>query len=95
MDGMLSLKEVIDYLELDQVEVEELVRRGRLNAYKIGGVYLRFRKDQIIDFKSTLRKRIESPFNGFFVKAVNYWSFNRVYILSAVLFGLVIYILFR
>ena len=95
MDGMLSLKEVMDYLELEQIEIEELVRRGRLNAYKIGGVFLRFRKDQIVDFKSALRKRSDSPLEGFFVKAVNYWSFNRIYILSAILFGLVVYVLFR
>lgn len=95
MDGMLSLKEVMDYLQLEQTEVEELVRRGRLNAYKIGGVFLRFRKDQIVDFKSALRKRSDSPLEAFFVKAVNYWSFNRIYILSAILFGLVAYVLFR
>ncbi len=95
MDGMLSLKEVMDYLELEESEVEELVRRGRLNAFKIGGVFLRFRKDQVVDVKSALRKRTQSSINAFFVKAADYWSFNRVYILSAFFFGLVIYILFR
>lgn len=95
MDGMLSLKEVMDYLELEESEVEELVRRGRLNAFKIGGVFLRFRKDQVVDVKSALRKRVQTPVHAFFVKAANYWSFNRFYILSTIFFGLVIYILFR
>ena len=72
MDGMLSLKEVMDYLELEESEVEELVRRGRLNAFKIGGVFLRFRKDQVVDVKSALRKRTQSPINAFFVKAADF-----------------------
>jgi len=95
MDGMLSLREVMDYLELEESEVEELVRRGRLNAFKIGGVFLRFRKDQVVDVKSALRKRTQSPFNAILVKAGNYWSFNRFYILSAIFLGFVIYFLFR
>ena len=95
MDGMLSLKEVMDYLELEESEVEDLVRRGRLNAFKIGGVFLRFRKDQVVDVKSALRKRTQSPINAVFVKIANYWSFNRFYILSVIFFGLVIYVLFH
>ena len=44
-EGMLSLQEVMEYLDLDKAGVESLVKKDKLNAYKIGGVYLRFKKD--------------------------------------------------
>lgn len=89
MDGMLTLKEVMDFLELGQPEVESLVKKGRLNAFKIGGTYLRFRKDQVVEVKANLARRGRA--RVYWAKASNYWYFNRIYILSAVLLGLVIY----
>ena len=94
MDGMLTLKEVMDYLDLQQVDVEKLVKRRRLNAYKIGGTYLRFKKDQVIDLKTDLKKKSVGH-DGFFAKARDYWYFNRIYILSAILLALVFFLFIR
>lgn len=89
MDGMLTLKEVMDFLDLGQSDVEHLVKKGRLSAFKIGGTYLRFRKDQVVEVKATLNRRGRAQV--YWTKARNYWYFNRIYILSALLLGLVIY----
>ncbi|HNV86215.1 MAG TPA: helix-turn-helix domain-containing protein [Candidatus Omnitrophota bacterium] len=91
---MLTLKEVMKHLELDQSEVERLVKKGRLDAYKIGGAYLRFKKTQVV----TLRKQLGTK-AGFsptlFSRIRDFWVFNRVYLFSILLFGLVIYFLVR
>jgi excisionase family DNA binding protein len=88
MDGMLTLKEVIDYLDIEQSDIEKLVKKGRLNAYKIGGTYLRFKKDQVVQLKAEILNK-KSRSRLFLSKARDYWYFNRVYILSAVLLALI------
>lgn len=92
MDGMLTLREVMDYLDRDQVEIEKLVKKGRLSAFKIGGTYLRFKKDQIIEIKRGLLKK-SGQSTPYLAKARDYWYFNRFYILSAILLVLVLYLL--
>jgi len=94
MEGMLTLKEVMKHLELNQPEVEKLVKRGKLDAYKIGGAYLRFKKTQVVELRKHLGKKA-----GFtptlFSRIRDFWVFNRVYLFSILLFGLVIYFLIR
>ena len=94
MDGMLTLREVMDYLDLEQAKVESLVRKGRLSAYKIGGTYLRFKKDQVIALKVSSRAGFAGP-GSVLRKAQDYWYFNRIYILSLVLIILIVFLLVR
>jgi len=46
-EKLLSIKEVAEYLRLSEEEVKRLVDIGEIPAYKIGGSFLRFRKEQI------------------------------------------------
>ena len=60
-DGMLSLNEVMQFLNLDKLGVEDLIKKDKLNAYKIGGTYLRFKKEQVVALKYYLRKKDKQP----------------------------------
>ena len=46
-EKLLTVEEVSRYLRLSEAAVKELVEKGELPAYKIGGSFLRFKKDQI------------------------------------------------
>lgn len=46
-EKLLSIREVADYLKLSEEEVKRLVDIGEIPAYKIGGTFLRFRKEQL------------------------------------------------
>lgn len=46
-EKLLTIKEVADYLKVSEDEVKRLVDIGEVPAYKIGGSFLRFRKEQI------------------------------------------------
>ena len=46
-EKLLSIKEVAEALKLSEEEVKRLVDIGEIPAYKIGGSFLRFRKEQI------------------------------------------------
>lgn len=47
MEKLLTLEEVTVYLGLPEEQVVRLVEAKRLPAYKVGGSFLRFRKDQV------------------------------------------------
>lgn len=54
-EGLLNLKETADLLGLTEEEVRHFVSCGKIPAYKIGGEFLRFRREQI----EALRGRIK------------------------------------
>ena len=67
-EKLLNTREVSKYLDIPEDEIRELVERGELPAYRLGGSILRFRKDQIEEIKrkgllrvSTLGKEAVSP----------------------------------
>lgn len=43
----MNIKEVADYLRISEEEVKDLVTKGEIPAYKVGGLLLRFKKDQV------------------------------------------------
>jgi excisionase family DNA binding protein len=49
-EKLLTVREVSLMLGITEKEVMDLAESGALPAYKIGGVYLRFKKDQILGF---------------------------------------------
>jgi excisionase family DNA binding protein len=93
-DGMLSLNEVMQYLDLDKEGVEELVRQDRLTAYKIGGVYLRFKKDQVMGVKleKAIRKRKKSYLRE---RLADFWDFNNFYIVTGICLIFILYFVLR
>ena len=53
-EKLLTIGEVAAYLKLPEEEVKRLVDIGEIPAYKIGGSFLRFRKEQIDAIKSEI-----------------------------------------
>lgn len=46
-EKLLSIREVAEHLKISEEEVKRLVDIGEIPAYRIGGTFLRFRKEQI------------------------------------------------
>lgn len=46
-DKLLNIKEVAEYLNLPEDMVKDLVTKGEIPAYKVGGLLLRFKKEQV------------------------------------------------
>lgn len=49
-EKLLTIREVAYILGINEKEVIELAEKREIPAYKVGGVYLRFQKDQIEQF---------------------------------------------
>ena len=50
----MTIREVAEYLEITEEEVKRLVDAGEIMAYKIGGSFLRFRKEQVDAVKNEI-----------------------------------------
>ena len=57
MEKLWTTSEVAQFLGITEVDVEELVRQGKLTGYKLGGQFLRFRPDQVEVLKGSIRFR--------------------------------------
>jgi len=50
-EKLLNVREVARYLNMSEEDVRDLVEKGDLPAYKIGGSLLRFKRNQIEGFR--------------------------------------------
>lgn len=93
MNNMLTLDEVRKYLEVEQQELERLIKNGLLHAYKVGGVYLRFRKEEVLNLKYDvlLKKKKVATAVSFGQKILDFWRFNNFYIVSVAVIALLVY----
>jgi len=46
-EKLLTIREVAEYLKISEEEVKRLVDAGDIPAYRIGGSFLRFRREQL------------------------------------------------
>ena len=57
MEKLWTTAEVAKFLGIQEMDVEQLVREGKLTGYKLGGQFLRFRPDQVETLKGQIRFR--------------------------------------
>jgi hypothetical protein len=87
MNNMLTLDEVKNFLEVEQQVIEKFIQDDVLHAYKIGGVYIRFRKEEVLGLKyDVLAKKNKAGTSGSFGQQLwNFWRFNNFYIISVLI----------
>ena len=86
MNNLLTVEEVKKYLDLEDTQLSQYVKQGRLHAYRIGGEYLRFRKEDVLNLRFELQpKKIRK--SSLLARASDFWRFNNFYII-AILFVL-------
>jgi len=93
MNNMLTLDEVKNYLEVEQQVLEKYIQDGILHAYKIGGVYIRFRKEEVLSLKYDvlLKQKKNGPSVSLGQKLWNFWRFNNFYLVSVLVIAVLIY----
>ena len=58
MQKLWTTNEAAQFLGITELDVEDLVRQGKLTGYKLGGQFLRFRPEQVEALKGTVRPRV-------------------------------------
>ena len=96
MNNMLTIEEVKKHLAVEQDKIEELLSSGKLQAYKIGGAYIRFRKEDVLNLSYELGiSKDKGPAKVTFGSRIfDFWRFNNFYIISLALVGALIYLVF-
>ena len=98
-EKLLTVRDVSLILGITEREVVDLAESQAIPAYKIGGVYLRFKPDQIEEFKKafnptqdknkiSVRYPLKDRLNDFLY-------FNDFYILAFLIILLILFIILR
>lgn len=98
-EKLLTVREVATYLGITEKEVLDLAENGSIPAYKLGGLYLRFKKNQVEEYAKkrinlnpkTVRKERLNP-GG---KIRDFFYFNDFYILAALCIILLVIVVYR
>ena len=96
MEKLWTIAEVAKFLGINEVDVEQLVREGKLTGYKLGGQFLRFRPDQVQALKGSIRFRPNPTTSALHRKDLrsqqlrDFLYFYDFYIVSATLLALLV-----
>jgi len=97
-EKLLTVREVASFLGISEKDVLDIAENGQIPAYKVGGVYLRFKKEQVDEYKS---KQVKDPGQIQDAKITwkeqlgNFIYFNDFYILAGLLIILLVAIVYR
>jgi excisionase family DNA binding protein len=100
-EKLLTVRDASLILGISEKEVVDLAEKGALPGYKIGGVYLRFKKEQIQEFQKRTRAltpKIKIEVNhkySFSDKLSDFFYFNDFYILTILIIFLLLIIILR
>jgi len=97
-EKLLTVRDVSIILGISEKEVVDLAENGRLPAYKVGGVFLRFKKEQVMQYK-----RLTNPASARDEAAAGYplrdklsdfFYFNDFYIVTTLIISLLLLVIF-
>lgn len=88
----ISQEEAAHLLRLRQSDLDELVSRGELASYKLGGKYIRFKKEDVERLKAEiLLKRRGSVFE----RIQDFLYFNSFYIAAIIIVALMLIVILK
>lgn len=98
-ERLLTVRDASIMLGISEKEVLDLAEVGALPAYKVGGVYLRFKHEQVDEFRKKFRpaqlkihpEKTESSAD----RLRDFLYFNDFYIWTTVIIILIIFIILR
>ena len=98
-EKMLTVRDVAIILEVSEKDVLDLAEKGIIPGYKIGGVYLRFKKDQVEQYKKdhhhkhpTVQVKEERVLQD---RISDFFYFNDFYLLAMILIVLLGFLVYR
>jgi len=94
----LTIREAALLLGVSEKDVIDLAEQGHIPAYKIGGVYLRFKRQQLEEYKQKflthLNKKPEEKYT-LPERISDFFYFNDFYILAALIIGIILVIILQ
>ncbi len=98
-DKMLTVRDVSIILGVSEKDVLDLAETGAIPGYKVGGVYLRFKKEQVDQYKKNHGhlhpKAAKAGPVGIKNRIHDFFYFNDFYIFAIIFLIILGYLLFR
>jgi len=96
-EKLLTIREAAHYLGISEKEVIEFAEQGLIPAYKIGGAYLRFKKEQLDSVKNNFNNLIQKDNlrYSFFDRVKDFFYYNDFYIICLLIIAILIYYIFH
>jgi len=95
-EKLLTVRDVAHILNLTEKDVMDLAENETIPAYKVGGVYIRFKRSQVEEYRKKIQDRPEAhvkvPFND---RISDFFYYNDFYIFSMILILLMLFIIFK
>lgn len=98
-EKLLTIREAAHYLNISEKEIVNLSQEGKIPAYKIGGVYLRFKQEQLDKLKEFVAKKYGQQIvtfdMPFFSRLRDFVYFNDFYIISAMIIAVLAFLIIK
>lgn len=94
---LLTIREVAKYLNITEKEVMDLSESGDIPGYKVGGVYLRFKKEQLDQIKHRIKpnQSLVTIEGTSFERVKDFVYHNDFYILSLIIIFFLLYLIIK
>ncbi len=99
-ERLITVRDVSLILGVSEKEVLDLAEEGKIPAYKIGGVYLRFKPEQVEEFRRRAGATPSPKNNAQQQRCLkdsisDFLYFNDFYLISILIILLILFIIFR
>ena len=96
-EKLYTIREAARFLDITERDVIDLSEKGLIPAYKVGGVYLRFRKDHLQSIKGKVKSTTQEELvsYGFRDKLSDFLYYNDFYLLSFLVVIILVYTIFH
>jgi excisionase family DNA binding protein len=98
-EKMLTVRDVSIILGVSEKDVLDLTENGTIPGYKVGGVYLRFKKEQVEQYKKKQNhlkpKAAKGESESLKSRIQDFFYFNDFYIFALIFIILLGYLVYR
>ena len=92
----LTFKEAAGYLGIPESELENIVNKSRIPSYKIGGIYTRFKVDDLDSYRRKVPNKISQKETCTVSDRIkDFFYFNDFYIYSGIAIIVILYFIFK
>ena len=96
MKRFLTLKEAAGYLGIAENELDDLSKAHKITAYKIGGIYTRFKVDDLEAYRRKGVTRGSKKYSNSGPERIrDFFYFNDFYIYSCIIIAVMLYFILK
>jgi len=94
-EHLLNVEEAAKFLGISSKDIEDMVAKGKLPAYKIGGAFLRFRKEHLESLRGHKAKVADIHVKNASLtdRIVDFFYFYSFYIISLLLIAILVIVI--